>query len=151
MRYTELKNGGLYYGTIKCTYAEIFDAGGNKLFSLQAEDMNGKPVVTPTKKADVSYVRNVPVLLTSDAIDVIARFVGKQKAKTLSGKTLYVKHAAFDWDEPKTQAIDPGTPTPYPPTPDVEPEEPETPTTERKPSWKMIAAGAALLYLLFKK
>lgn len=158
MRYTDLQIGKTYAGTIKGTYAEIFDKDGQKLWSLQAKDLKGEPAVIATdiRKVRNSNERNIPVTLTADALNVIIKQAGA-KGKNLSRMSLYAKHAAFDWKEIAGKPVITPTPDPNNPVvnpdinPNINPNAGEEPSTERKPSWKVLAAVAAGLYLLFRR
>ena len=112
MTYQEAKSvSDVCLGYIKCTYAEIFDKDGNKLFSLQAANVGDVPVVVTDGTADVAEQKNVPVRLTTDALASIARSLkirkedrNYRKLVDAVSKKAYVKHAALVW-LPETKEV----------------------------------------------
>ena len=82
------------YGTIKATYAQLYDIDGNLLFSLQHKDMgNSAAVICSSNDMQNGYLR---VQLTKKALEVIQRLTdGKYKG----GENVFVNPVAFDWEE----------------------------------------------------
>lgn len=66
-----MENNLFFACRIKCTYAEIHDANGNLIFSLQAKDMAGKPAFIAAADPGTYEGDMLPVKLTAEAIDVI--------------------------------------------------------------------------------
>ena len=86
------------YGRIKGTYAMIYDASGNKLFSIQKANAGNTAVVI----ADMIDGEMIPVRLTEQAEQLIDRKVKSDGhfnkiADAAQKGALMAKAAAFDW------------------------------------------------------
>ena len=123
-------------GTVKCTYVELFDVNGRKVFSLQKKNIGSKPAVVSLSQYDDKGT--VPVRLTEDALQSIAKSLSKRKKARINknqlyaafDNTVYVKPVALEW-QPVSNVIDP----------DVEPQKAGV-------SPILLAGGAAVALLL---
>lgn len=129
-------------GAIKCTYAEIFDQKGNKIFSVQKKKLGDKTFAV----VQGGYVngRGLPVVLTEETLasinDCLKRrkrhHFENEKYKPLTG-LVYINPEAVEW-----QRVDVNTDPDY-----------VDPVPEKKSGLGVgiVAAGAVLLLLLFSK
>lgn len=90
-------------GRIKATYAMLYDAQGNKLFSLQSKDLGGDVAVECA--VEMGDKKFVPVTLSHAAKEVIASKAKKNQVvymdKANRNGELFVKQVAFDWSDNK--------------------------------------------------
>lgn len=90
------------YGKIRCTFAEIYDADKNKLFSFQKKDI-GNIAVVVADSIDGEYV---PIYLTKEAAQFIGDKVKSEEhynriVESLNKGAFLAKTAAFDWSKSK--------------------------------------------------
>lgn len=92
------------YGTIKRTYAELYNAQGELLFSLQAKDMgrNAAVMYDETRpQGELLADTHKCVQLTKKALQVIQKLtIGTYDG----GEYVYVKANAFEWAKKKNYA-----------------------------------------------
>lgn len=148
MKYTELSDKAKYVGYIKGTYAEVFNAKGEKICSLQKAQLEKSPAVMAVEiRLDHvhSGVRNIPVILTNEAIKVIGKNMHNPTDvnKMYTNTIVYVKHSAFDWEKIEETEV-PSVVTPDRPIIDGK-------KPEGKTNWLLLAGAAALAYSILKK
>ena len=117
----------MYYGTIKATYAELYDTDGTKLYAIQKMDTNKSSVVMVE---DISAERLVLAELTKDGKDAIVRKAGAKRAMELAQTELYVKPIAFNWTSDEQQ---------------------QQTQAKRKRNGLLIAGAALAVFALLKK
>ena len=78
------------YGFVKCTYVQLFDEQGRKVFSLQRADMPADTPVCRAAYAEHDMGELVPATLTPEALAVLA-------PRGITGDRCYVKPNALAW------------------------------------------------------
>lgn len=81
-------------GVIKCTYSEIYDATGKKVFSLQAANFGSADEQHVVVYADDITKDKVQVVLS----DIAVQFIQANSSVNLNQK-LYAKSNAFEWHD----------------------------------------------------
>ena len=104
MRLNEVYNSGATeaQGIIRCTFVELFNAEGKKLYSVN-RDMLGYNVIVVTN-AEPTDKGMVEVAFTDNAAKSILdsmgnKAMGEKYQDLTSGCSLFVKETAVDWEE----------------------------------------------------
>ena len=121
-------------GRVKCTYAELFNSRGEKVFSIQKKDAKDMPIAMAVGEVQKGYV---PCLLTDDCKELISKKLAKsatggktitlKKYQRIFKETCYVKQVAVSGFEYEDVIVN-----------------------KKSIPWWMIAAGALVVRKLLK-